>query len=197
MKRGYVYTIVFMLIVSSVFTFFLAGTDALTTDRIAENARRDEIEAVLYVFGLETGGSDEEREARFNEAVRAIEGEEFDYYTHEEDGEILAYAVPYTNSALWGSISGFMAVTPDLDEVVGLVFTEQNETPGLGGRIMEPWFTDQFRGLRLDAAGTLSYGVQDSGLEIDAITGATQTSNAILRIINDVRAETLPLLEVD
>ena len=196
MKRGYTYTIVFMLVVSAVFTFFLAGTDALTSDRIEANAQTEEMRAVLYAFDLDSTGEFDELRARFENLIEPVETEELSYYQHVEGGEVLGYAVPFTNSGLWGTIRGWLAVTPDLTEVQGLVFTEQNETPGLGGRITEQWFTDQFRGLRLDTDTPLTYGTQGD-LEIDAITGATSTSNAVLRILNDVRDEVLPLVEVN
>lgn len=195
MKRGYVYTIVFMLIVSAVFTFFLAGTNALTAERIAENSRLDEMKSVLYAFNLDAEGTNEAIAQRFTQAVQKTETSNLTYYTHIENGETKGYAVPFAGGGLWGTIRGWLAVSPDLAQVQGLVFTDQNETPGLGGRIVERWYTDQFRGVKLDLEGPLTYGVKD-GVQLDAITGATQSSNAVLRILNEVRAEVLPLVEV-
>ena len=86
-------------------------------------------------------------------------------------------------------------MNPELNELQGIVFTEQNETPGLGGRIMEDWFKEQFRGLKLEAGQAVAYGEAGSQ-KIDAISGATQTSNAIIRIINQVKNEVLPKVEV-
>jgi Na+-transporting NADH:ubiquinone oxidoreductase subunit C len=74
--------------------------------------------------------------------------------------------------------------------IKGLAFTEQNETPGLGGRIEEDWYKEQFKGTTL--SGSLSYG-EETGL--DAITGATSTSNAVLKILNTFIETTLKELE--
>ncbi len=82
-----------------------------------------------------------------------------------------------------------------MNQLQGIVFTEQNETPGLGGRIMEEWFREQFRGLELVQGEQVKYG-EGGSQKIDAISGATQTSNAILRIINQVKDEILPQMEV-
>ena len=56
----------------------------------------------------------------------------------------------------------------------------------------EPWFRDQFRGLPLrKSAGDGAYfrlvapGSADGPSDLDAITGATMTSKAIERFLND------------
>ncbi len=196
MKRGYGYTIVFILLVSALFTAFLAGTDVLMKPKILANTRLEEQKSILYAFNADSAGSAEEIDQRFNASVKMVEGAELSYYEHvDEAGNVLGYAVPFTGSGLWGTIRGWLAVTPQLDEIQGLVFTEQNETPGLGGRIMEDWYREQFRGMKLEAGQRVQYGTSGDK-QVDAISGATQTSNAIIRILNQVKDEVLTKLEV-
>ena len=47
-----------------------------------------------------------------------------------------------------------VVLSPDLDRVLNIQFLDQKETPGLGARVEESWFTDQFEGLQVawDAA---------------------------------------------
>lgn len=92
-------------------------------------------------------------------------------------------------------MNGYLGVSPDLSSITGLVFTEHSETPGLGGRIDELDYREQFRGLTIDPAQPLVYG-EDGGGQIDAITGATSTSNAVLTILNDLLVETIGEMEV-
>lgn len=106
--------------------------------------------------------------------------------------ELKAYGFQFRGLAFWGPVQAILAVTPDLTRTVGLVVLEQSETPGLGGRIEEPVFTDQFREgvtvapngsgpfLRMASAGT----PDPDGRQVDAITGATQTCMALERILN-------------
>ena len=66
--------------------------------------------------------------------------------------------------------------------------TAQVETPGLGARIEEPAWQASFAGKSLrDDSGTLRFAVArghaTSEYEVDGITGATRTSNAIQRIV--------------
>ncbi|GAB1455711.1 hypothetical protein MASR2M48_10180 [Spirochaetota bacterium] len=69
----------------------------------------------------------------------------------------------------------------------------QNETPGLGGRIEEPWFFGQYEGERSPGghigmrAGAEASGKADTDKEngrVDGISGATRTSQAFEAIVN-------------
>ncbi len=104
-----------------------------------------------------------------------------------------AYGVPFRGMGFWGPVQGILAVSPDLTRTLGLVILEQAETPGLGGRIEEPIFTEQFRAgiaiapnpsgpvLRIAAPGSPNA----DGRHVDAISGATQTCLAMERLLND------------
>ena len=73
----------------------------------------------------------------------------------------------------------------DLETIKRLKILENTETPGLGGRITESWFQDQFRGKKLiPELKIVPYRRAEGPNEVDAITGATQTSSAFERIIN-------------
>jgi len=74
-------------------------------------------------------------------------------------------------------------------------FTSHNETPGLGGRIDEAWFKEQFRNRKIVIGTGLSYDTEQEN-QLDAITGATSTSRSILNILNDVIDDTVTKLEV-
>jgi Na+-transporting NADH:ubiquinone oxidoreductase subunit C len=58
------------------------------------------------------------------------------------------------------------------------------ETPGLGGRIEEAWFQDQFKGLDVSAGVKVEKEKKGVAGEVDAIAGATRTGNAVMTIIN-------------
>lgn len=192
MKKGYVYTIVFMLAVSIFFTAILATTDTLLKDRIDSNEEFATQLAILDSLGIE-GSDDPEEVARiFEENLVEEPLDEESYYRQiDENGDTVAYSVPYVSSGVWGAIRGYIGVSEDLETMQGIVFTEQNETPGLGGRIQEAWFRDQFRGMDISQGAPQSYGTFGD-MEIDAITGATGTSNAILRVLQQITDEVLP-----
>lgn len=195
MKKGYVYTVVFMLVVSALCTLLLAGTNYALKDRTQQNAVAAERRALLEAFDLSAEGTNEEVSERFEAAVKPVELAGISCYKWEKDGKEAGLAVPFEGSGLWGTIRGYLAVTPDLKEVIGIVFTEQSETPGLGGRIGEAPFKEQFRGLAIAPGAEISYGSGEN--QPDAVTGATLTSNAVLKILNRLLGETLPqIMEV-
>jgi len=118
-------------------------------------------------------------------------------YADREQQTLKAYGFRFRGLGFWAPIEGILAVTPDLEKTVGLVILDQKETPGLGGRIAEPVFLDQFAdGLDVSVpAGDAPFlvvsgspsepGSAGAGRHVDAITGATQTSMAMDRILND------------
>jgi electron transport complex protein RnfG len=66
----------------------------------------------------------------------------------------------------------------------GISIVKHSESPGLGAKITENEFRDQFIGLELDDV-ELTY----DGGQIDAITGATISSNAVADAVRTTAME--------
>jgi Na+-transporting NADH:ubiquinone oxidoreductase subunit C len=194
MKQGPVYTIVFIFVLTAVFTAVLAVADAYYAPKIAENVALSEHRDVLYALGLDATGDAATLTARFDAQVSKKTVGGIEVYEQNRVGGTYGIAVPFTGSGLWGTIKGYLAVSSDFSKIVGIVFTEQQETPGLGGRIDELQYKEQFRGVPITGS-KIVYG-KNGSQEIDAVTGATITSNSVLRIVNDTIDNTLPKLEV-
>src|SRR5699024_7057414 len=113
-----------------------------------------------------------------------IDGEKLFYLM--EDGEVKAIAFPSGGSGLWGTIEAYVGVRSDYSEIVGVDFIEHSETPGLGGRIDEKEFKEQFRGLDLEDVEGSNYIIYKpaSGGNVDAIAGATLTSKSVSNFLN-------------
>jgi Na+-transporting NADH:ubiquinone oxidoreductase subunit C len=124
------------------------------------------------------------------------------YDTAKHDN-LIAYGFPFSGIGFWDRIDGYIAVDSELKKTVGLKVISQSETPGLGGRIEEPFFVKPFaEGLNITApksGGNYLYmgspgtspdeGTPQYGRTFDAITGATQTSLAMSRMLNAAVAE--------
>ncbi|MCF7825468.1 MAG: NADH:ubiquinone reductase (Na(+)-transporting) subunit C [Candidatus Marinimicrobia bacterium] len=111
-------------------------------------------------------------------------------FTREADGKVLAYCLPTQGKALWSTVKGYIALENDLNTVKGITFYSHGETPGLGGEIEKPWFTDNFKGKTiLDAQGEIvsvqivKGKIRDDAKNIehsvDGISGATLTGKGI------------------
>jgi Na+-transporting NADH:ubiquinone oxidoreductase subunit C len=110
---------------------------------------------------------------------------------HEGGKTLKGYVFPVGGPGFWGPIWGMVAVNPDATRIIGISFYKHSETPGLGGRITEPWFKKQFEGLALQPAEEdrkifylKTSGKKASPNELDAITGATGTSRAVEAFLN-------------
>ena len=72
----------------------------------------------------------------------------FSYFEcRDTAGEITGIALPAEGSGYQGKIKLMIGLTPELTQILGVLVLEQLETPGLGGRISESTFQDQFRGI--------------------------------------------------
>jgi len=191
--QGKTYTVVFMFIVSLVFVFVLALVNSALSDQVARNDRITRAKAVLNAMGFTYADS--------GEALRLFESQVENFtpsggvtggevYYRARKGAQSVYAVISRGPGLWGTITFVVAVNADVTRVVGVDIISQNETPGLGGRIDEPWFKKQFRGETIPPGGKITAGPAgpgDANLSdgrFDAITGASLTSNLFSTMLN-------------
>ena len=95
------------------------------------------------------------------------------------------YVIPVYGMGLWGPISGYVALNEDKATVYGAYFNHESETAGLGAEIKDSkeW-QDRFKGKKLfDNSNRVALGVvkkvSNPDSEVDAVTGATLTSNGV------------------
>lgn len=130
----------------------------------------------------------------FESRVKRIEVKDRSVYVayNEKGNTITGYAFPVGGPGFWGPISGLVAVDPNALSILGIAFYKHSETPGLGARMTEDWFRNQFKGLRLfpiEGDKKIFYlkpeGTAKAENELDAITGATGTSRAVQAFLNN------------
>ena len=106
------------------------------------------------------------------------------FYSTVVDGQ-KRWAGDFTGPGLWGNVSLAVGVNSDGSQITGVQVLFDVETPGLGGRIGEPWFTDQFKGLQTASGVVFNPSGQKLSNGMDAIAGATITSTAVRDILNN------------
>ncbi|MEX2442078.1 MAG: FMN-binding protein [Alkalispirochaeta sp.] len=186
-KQSLIYTVIFTFLVSFVFVTVLAFANEATREQVRLNQELARQRAILNALNIDYGGP-EDVQAKFD-GVKVVERNGTELYQAQKE-DYLVVAKEFSGSGLWGTIRGILAVQEDMDRTIGLEILEHNETPGLGGRIDEPWFKQQFRDLRI-VDGTIEVGDAGEGDEdkengeIDAITGATRTSDAMRVILSN------------
>lgn len=100
------------------------------------------------------------------------------------------YLVTVRGNGLWDKIWGTIAIKDDFNTITGASFGHAAETPGLGAEITDnPAFPKQFQGKTIyDGSEYVSVSVVKGGVknpshQIDAITGATITSNGVTEMM--------------
>ncbi len=187
-EKSFIKPILFMTVVTLIFAGSLATVNYITKDRIQFNADAEVRKKILYVFDIMPPQTDDQSiEKVFNERVKEVQVGENPGYALLENGEPTAYALQVNGAGLWGSITGYLGITKDFTKTLGLDFTKQSETPGLGGRIEEDWYKEQFRGIDITNPVNGAYIISNPapGGNVDAISGATQTSNSVINLVND------------
>lgn len=207
------YPILFMLAVTIVFVGVLSVFYRSTEKRIETRKEQTYKLYILSLFadtlstltGTETAAFTDLSaiEINFDRYVRSIElpagtgstiSKKF-YKVQTVEDNILGYCYDLTGSGLWGTMKALLAVTPDYQKIINFMIYEQMETPGLGSRVEEDWFKQQFSGKPLiTESGVPEFTLVPEETEINAlqvrqITGATITSSSVLKIIRDAAAQ--------
>ena len=194
------YSVFFAFALTLVFTLILASINALATGTIEVNEKLDFQKSLLYVFGFvqkDDKLSSKEIQELYGEKIVELRGE-VDVYRAQVEGET-GYAFTVQSPGLWGTITGLIAINASGTRMLVIDFVEHSETPGLGGRIDEKAFQQQFRNEKISSgpsgriavvSGQDTSSSEDS--KVDAITGATRTSEAIQKLIDKAMNEVFP-----
>lgn len=186
-KESFLYVVIFTFIVAFVFVFVIALADNATAERVTKN--REQITAQAFLNAVGNPIEDKEKAlAEFSAIFGKVEG--LNVSRAKIGGEVVLVK-QFTGQALWGTVVGVLAVNEDVTRVIGLDIISHAETPGLGGRIEEPWFKNQFRNELIPAGGivfTKGEGGGDTNPDngtVDGVTGATLTSSSMEVMINN------------
>ncbi len=194
------YTIVYATLLVVVVAFLLAFISQSLKSKQDTNVALDQKKQILNALNLRDLSNDE-AEKKFDEVVKGkdthyaedtsdnhellaadpMDGKD-GIYICEVDGKEIK-VIPLKGLGLWGGISGFLAV--DGDKVYGAYFNHESETAGLGSKIKDDraW-QEKFIGKKLfDDEGNVALSVEkkvtNPDVEVDAVTGATLTSNGV------------------
>ncbi len=113
-------------------------------------------------------------------ALSQSEDIHFPIFVCEDNGKTI-YVLSASGKGLWDDIWGYIGLRSDLATINGTVFDHKGETAGLGSKINEAWFEDQFVGKIISEDGTFipievkKPGNDLNNHQIDGISGATFT----------------------
>ena len=120
------------------------------------------------------------------------------YIGKKSDGTVVGYAMLSSAGGYNGQNKVLVGFDADVTKITAIVVTEQAETPGLGDKITEASFRDQFKDKSSVIALTVAKGIkpEEAGeSEIAAISGATISTTSVVTAVNSAKDEAVSLFK--
>ena len=186
------YTIIYSVVIVVIVAFLLAFVSSSLKPAQDANVALDTQKQILNALNLRDLDN-EAASAKYKEVVKAEnEKDGMKYYECEIDGQKkTVYTVK--GMGLWGGINGFVAVDADNNTIYGVYFNHEGETAGLGAEIKDnvKW-QEKFQGKKIhkDGEAGIALGVKKDAPagdpnNVDAVTGATLTSNGVDQMLKE------------
>ena len=192
--RNSLYTFGFAAVLGLICAIALTATARFVQPRKEANERAEMARSILGVLDmpLDPRADSQETLRVFDENLRVVERYGLTLYLVDRPDEEndAPMALTFSGPGVWGPIEGALALESDMKTIRGISFFRQEETPGLGGEIGAEWFTRQFQGKSIEGPdGKPGIRVVPNPVarnEVDAITGATETSKKVQAMLNSV-----------
>lgn len=159
-----------LLIICVVVTAALAATNLLTQKQMESKEfekKRESLEKVIAASEYEA--REIEHDGRTVEYYEAI------------DGEVKGYIFETSAAGYSGSVWVMTGIQPDGRVASVIVLDASKETAGIGQKIADPAFLEQYKG-KSSQIETVKSGADET--QVNAITGATVSSEAVTKAVN-------------
>ncbi len=154
-----------LLLICALIALMMALVNGFTKDRIKSNNLKATQEAISRIYPK--FDSSDEIDIDVELPIKAV-------YRLNEGDVLLGYCVSVQPSGFNGAIEMMVGVNPE-GNITGVEIISHTETPGIGAAADDPEYLKNYIGL---------YGNISFGEGIDALTGATISSKAILSGVN-------------
>ena len=152
----------------------LAIVNIWASPRIAANQKAETELAIFLV----------QKEGKSYEQIKIDKGELYKVFDAQKNP--VGYSLVYEGNGFQGKIRMMIGLEPDLNKITSIEILEQTETPGLGTKVTEPPYKDQYNGLLAVPKVEWVKGKPPvKPNEIQAITGATISSKSVVAIVNE------------
>jgi len=172
MKNNYLVQAWLVLALSLFFGAGLAAVETTLSPKIKANKLADTMGQIPnLVPGAATGEQD-------------LMGEQVVYRAMDADGKQVGWVVAASGQGFADKIELLIGVDMSLAKITGLYVLDQKETPGLGNKIVDAKWRDQFQGKPMDQSLVVVKTTPDAANQIEGVTGATISSDSVVSIVN-------------
>lgn len=200
----FIYSVLLVIVVAGVLSIVAVLLQPLQTNNLDTEKKKN----ILLALNIEVETADVNE--KFNSIVTSFfvdnlgnevqeSADTHVFYKAKIENET-KYIFPLNGKGLWGPIWGYIVLNEDLNSIFGVYFGHKSETAGLGAEIASKHFQSQFIGKTIfsndDAFTCLTINKQGAKTanEIDAVSGATITSNAVTDMIKQSLNNYLPFI---
>ena len=192
-QRNYLFQAWLVISLALVFGLALAAVQGVLGPKIEANKINETKEKIPE---LVVGRQGAENMAAHNEhlliAPRTIlveaQGIQKPYAVYEArypDGRSAGWVAKANGVGYADRIELLVGLAPQADKLTGVFILDQKETPGLGNKIVEPVWRDQFIDKATDRPLEVVKGQDATGSNrVNAISGATISSRSVVAIVN-------------
>ncbi len=177
MKGSYIGQAWPVIVLGFFFGAALAGVHAALSPRIAANRLNDTLSQIPALIPGATRGAPMEV------------GNQIVYRALDADGSTVGWVLPAGGQGFADRIELLIGLDREARAITGLYVLQQNETPGLGNRITEKEFRQRFAGQSAQAPLSVVKGRVGGAGEVEAVTGATVSSQSVVGIVNGAVAQ--------
>jgi len=194
-KSSFLKNCVALLVITLVAGLALSAVNEITKEPIAKAEETARLEAYETVFPDAEFETPQDLDALLEGGQAAIDSVGLTgctvsdiLYANDANGERIGYVVAAVSpNGYGGDISVAVGIDAKTSTITGFSVLSNSETAGLGARCTEDEFVSQFAG---KDATSIEYvkGGGAAGNQIDAISGATVTTNAVTEAVNSALA---------
>lgn len=194
-KSSFLKNCVALLVITLVAGLALSAVNEITKEPIAKAEETARLEAYETVFPNAEFETPQDLDALLEGGQAAIDSVGLTgctvsdiLYANDANGERIGYVVAAVSpNGYGGDISVAVGIDAKTSTITGFSVLSNSETAGLGARCTEDEFVSQFAG---KDATSIEYvkGGGAAGNQIDAISGATVTTNAVTEAVNSALA---------
>lgn len=164
-----------LFIICAVSVLILSIASESTKEAIA--SQNEKVEAASMQLVLPEATS-------FENKQEISEGNVYSVTDAMADGELKGYVIGVVSKGFGGELKIMVGISND-GVIQGANVLSHSETPGLGARSQEPEFIDQYKNQKTTSPLVVVKGKTPAEGEIQAITAATITSNAVTAGVNE------------
>ena len=182
-----------LLLITLVAGLALSAVNEITKAPIAKAEQQAKMDAYNTVLPNASFEEPDNKQTLLNESASALDAAGLSkcsvddlYFAYDESGKKIGCVMSATSpSGYGGDIKVAIGISYETNQITGFSVLSNSETAGLGAKCTEDDFTAQFAG---KSATKLEYVKGGGDTQIDAISGATITTNAVTEAVNSALA---------